>query len=862
MRSFLFTASVLVFVAALLLVPLSAAAQLADAGKLLPSVSATDIGWDTTLGPVAVDGDLAIVGTGVVYGYVFIFKRTSAGWAEVAAIQDPSEMLGVDGYFSAFGAAVAISGNTVVVGNPNHSEGLNTNSTCCVDNNIGAIHTYELEHNEWVQTAFFTLPVQPFRDKTFGRAVAIQGDTIFASTPNGWGGDNQSWHGIIARYTRSGGQWGHAETFPGPNTQPYDEFGAQLAVHGNTLLTTADIAPGDNALNNHLVHVYENIGSSWIYSGDLTPSSTTDDSGYGIGLTVHENTALTGAPFTKGKGNKTGAGAVHVFYRGLNGVWVEAQATLTASDPSTNAGFGRTVALHGNTLLVGSPSDSSSFSSGGSAYYFERSGTSFVEIAKLVPGDNAAGDRFGRSLAVDGGNAFIVAPEDDDAGLDDGSIYVYDCGEDTDEDGLCDDWETLGIPYYDSAGSLQRYLLDIDDNGLTDADPMHKDLFVEIDSMSGRTYPATAKAMVETAFALAPVSNPNLDIGIDVHIQIDDTTLPFEDTVITDTGWPLNVEGLRATYFGTLAEWSDPDAEAMLNAKAKAFRYSINANRGEFLNDDFTTTPFGGIGELPGDDSVLYGAGMDDESLAAVFMHELGHNLGLKHGGGDHINGKPNYPSIMNYALAYREDWNSSFWTLDYCNEKLPVLDEASLDETITIFSSTSGYYEEYEMPFYAEVPDGSACWNPSEFNTFVVEYLSLDGQVLADFNLDCDVDDSGVVVDLNNLPSSGLPGTVTATPNQKLRGFNDWENIGFLVSDGGGSYKGALPPEELTDDQRQFMRDNFPIPVPEPGSVAQMGTGIAYLLGLRSCRKRRNWRVTFRFDGTNATDVNYEDYH
>jgi hypothetical protein len=827
------------------LAPSSVFAQLADAGKLLPSLPSPTIG---SVGPLAIDGHLAVVGTSVGYGYVFIFERTATGWIERAAIQDPSEMLGVAGYTSAFGTAVAISGTTVVVGNYNHSEGLKTNPPCCIEQFLGAVHVYELENNDWVETAFLTLPPHGDgrRDKTFGSAVAIRGDTLFASTINGWGGDNQSWHGIIARFTRSGGEWSHEETFAGPYTQPRDDFGSQLALHSDTLLTMSEAETDDTLPNsNQIVHVYQEIGASWLYMQDLEPwDPVAEDARFGVGLAVHEGVAVVGAPDTKGRGNKTSAGAAHVFQRSLDASFWAAVPTedggiLIAADPSAGAQFGYPLALDADTLLVGSRSDSSNVSEGGSVYHFERVRPSFIEIAKLVPGDNAEGDRFGEYLAIDGGNAFVAAPGDDDLGNDNGSIYVYDCGDDTDEDGLCDEWETLGVPYIDSNGLLQRYLLDIDGNGLSDANPMHKDLFLEIDSMTGRLFPEASKAMVKTAFDLAPVDNPDLDIGIDLHILLDDTDLPVDSSVVTASGWPANAAELRRDHFGTAAERApdDPDSAAKRRAKARAFRWSIHANEGAFLDEQGDPVPFGGLAEMPGDDSVLYTAGKDDEGMAAILMHELGHNLSLRHGGGDGVNGKPNYPSIMNYVFAYPEPWSDDFWELNYSNEKLAMLNEGSLDETVAIFETASGFYDAFVMPFHGVAQAG--CGNPAEVGMDVVTYMSLNREVKTDFNLDCDKEDSGVEADLNNHSDSGLPGAKTASPDEKMIGHDDWSNLRLSVSDGGGAFRGPVPPDELTDEQRQYMRDNFPKPAPEPGVVAQLVVGAASLFILSRRRRR-----------------------
>ena len=66
-------------------------------------------------------------------------------------------------------------------------------------------------------------------------------------------------------------------------------------------------------------------------------------------------------------------------------------------------------------------------------------------------------------------------------------------------------------------------------------------------------------------------------------------------------------------------------------------------------------------------------------------MHELGHNLGLKHGGSDHLNCKPNYLSVMNYA--FQHPIISPGRKLDFSRNQLMTLNELSLDETIGVAS-------------------------------------------------------------------------------------------------------------------------------------------------------------------------------
>jgi hypothetical protein len=71
---------------------------------------------------------------------------------------------------------------------------------------------------------------------------------------------------------------------------------------------------------------------------------------------------------------------------------------------------------------------------------------------------------------------------------------------------------------------------------------------------------------------------------------------------------------------------------------------------------------------------------------AGTFMHELGHNLGLRHGGDDHSQWKPNYLSVMNYLFQTRGlIINNAGGNYDYSRYDLPDLDENNLDETVGI---------------------------------------------------------------------------------------------------------------------------------------------------------------------------------
>ncbi len=106
------------------------------------------------------------------------------------------------------------------------------------------------------------------------------------------------------------------------------------------------------------------------------------------------------------------------------GNWTEAQKLL-ASDAGAMDRFGYSVSLDGDTILIGAYHDDDNGSDSGSAYVFTRSGTIWIQQAKLVASDGAAGDNFGYYVSLSGDTALIGAPLDNDNGNFSGSAYVF-----------------------------------------------------------------------------------------------------------------------------------------------------------------------------------------------------------------------------------------------------------------------------------------------------------------------------------------------------------------------------------------------------------------------------------------------------
>jgi hypothetical protein len=154
----------------------------------------------------------------------------------------------------------------------------------------------------------------------------------------------------------------------------------------------------------------------------VTAIDGVDDNGFGASVSMDGDRLLVGAPRAQVDGNP--AGAAYVFER-VDGAWVHSWK-LTATYPESSSRFGKAVALSGDYALVGAYFEDAVGNNSGAAYIFKRTdGGSWVLDTRLDPVSPAAGDSFGRSVGLIGDVAMIGSPGDDDVGNAAGSVSVY-----------------------------------------------------------------------------------------------------------------------------------------------------------------------------------------------------------------------------------------------------------------------------------------------------------------------------------------------------------------------------------------------------------------------------------------------------
>ncbi|MCP4571142.1 MAG: T9SS type A sorting domain-containing protein [bacterium] len=405
----------------------------------------------------------------------------------------------------------------------------------------------------------------------------------------------------------------------------------------------------------------------------------------------------------------------------------------------------------------------------------------FFHIQSVMDGTPITLSVGARSLVTTSGTGTVSGTSHFDFTLDFG---------DRDGDGLLDVWETDGI--------------DVDDNGtvdiVLDSDPDHKDLFIELDAMAGVPVDTDAIDDVVMAFDTAPagmIDNPNGQAGVVLHVMIDETDL--ERQTLIGSPWPGFFDSLKAVHFGSLADQQHSKKEDVKKAREKIFRYCLWADslltRADTLTAEYDTTT--GRAEVPGDDFIVAAgytaleAPLDAQrALAGTFMHELGHTLGLKHGGYDEINCKPNYLSVMNYSRQMPYPATAEDWVLDYSRTLLSTLDEGELWEPLGAGGPSD------RVLYFNAAPDGqSPAWG-----------IVWAHQVPINWNGDPVADVAPVAQDISRMRKKDPP-----SPNQVLHGSIDWNHLWYPVSghgnfaDGAGRDLGSIPTELDAADLRDF---------------------------------------------------------
>jgi FG-GAP repeat len=308
-----------------------------------------------------------------------------------------------------FGYSAAVSGNTMVIG-AFGADGAAFDT--------GAAYVFERSGNRWVQTAkLFALDGRSF--DLFGGSIAISGDTVvvgaqFHDQP---GAPKHS--GTVYVFQRINGTWVQQAELTSPTASTDELLGIELGVgiSGDTIV----IMDQGGRINDPSVMVFTRTGGSWRQTATLV---VPDDFSFApSSVAIDGNTVVVGSNFSDG-GNASEAGAAYVFAL-TDGQW-SLQATLSAADATSFAGFGFSVAVSGDVAAVGAMTGPGASAQSGAGYVFARKGGVWTQTAKLIAGDGADFDAFGACIGVSGQTVLVGAPSHTTAaGPSAGAAYVY-----------------------------------------------------------------------------------------------------------------------------------------------------------------------------------------------------------------------------------------------------------------------------------------------------------------------------------------------------------------------------------------------------------------------------------------------------
>ena len=253
----------------------------------------------------------------------------------------------------------------------------------------------------------------------FGVDIAVHGDVavIGAYTNSDAGAES----GSAYVFTRSGTTWTEQAKLTASDAAASDNFGRNVDIHNETAVVGA-YWNDDAGSNSGSAYVFTRSGTTWTEQAKLTASDAETNDRFGNSVAISDDSVVIGAYTESGIG--ASSGSAYVFTRS-GSTWTE-QAKLLASDTEAGDQFGGSVAMNGDTVAVGATSNDDAGSSSGSAYVFTRSGTTWTEQAKLTASDAAASDLFGGSVAMNGDTLLVGATLNDDAGSSSGSAYVFD----------------------------------------------------------------------------------------------------------------------------------------------------------------------------------------------------------------------------------------------------------------------------------------------------------------------------------------------------------------------------------------------------------------------------------------------------
>ena len=406
-----------IFLGVTLLNAAQAPAALVQLAELAPSVRITNDWFGIS---IAVSGDTVVVGDFdsniETFGAVYVYVKPGSGWGNMTQVAKLTSSDNGEG----FGTSVAISGNTIVVG------AANTSNFAAPATGPGAAYVFVKAAAGWTdatETAKLTASDGQNGD-AFGNSVAITNSTItvgafFAADHSGNSFAGKAYVFVRPRTGWSGNVNERARLLAS-DSQLLNYMGSSISTNGSSVVV------GSYGHNNFqgAAYVFVEPAGGWAdmtQTAELTASDGKSSADFGFSAAINGSTVVVGAVNAF-----SGKGAAYVFVEPTSG-WqnVTQTAEMRAANASQGDGFGQSVAISGNGVVVGAPGATVGANQGqGAVFVFKKPPAGWKDTTRgseLTASDGTASGNLGVSAAISGFTVVAGAPKSNAPG----SAYVF-----------------------------------------------------------------------------------------------------------------------------------------------------------------------------------------------------------------------------------------------------------------------------------------------------------------------------------------------------------------------------------------------------------------------------------------------------
>ncbi len=294
-----------------------------------------------------------------------------------------------------FGKSVSISGNYAVVG-------------AYLDDvkgtDAGAAYLFFWNGSAWTQQTKITASDGAAGD-WFGYTVSISGDYVAVGAGN-HDVAGKADQGAVYVYQRGGTFWSQVKEITAADGAAGDYFGTSVALSSSALLVGTPGADIGGRADQGAVYSYSGVGAALTFGSKTTASDGAAGDYFGWSVAVSGGYAVVGAKGSDARGVDSGAAYIY----SLSGSSLSLQNEVTASDGAVGDSFGASVAISGDTVVVGAYlANLGASTDAGAAYVFSRSGSTWSQSAKLTAAAPGSYDQFGESVGVSGTRIVVGA---------------------------------------------------------------------------------------------------------------------------------------------------------------------------------------------------------------------------------------------------------------------------------------------------------------------------------------------------------------------------------------------------------------------------------------------------------------------